>query len=341
MEDKNKSSQQSDTDKPHDTRLGELFSNKEAFISFLKDCVKADWIGDLDEDSLRRSPKSFVLQDFRKKEADVVYEGTLNNGREKVIFYILQENQRKVDYRMPYRLLLYIVEILRDYYNRSDVKARRRKNFKFPAVFPIVFYNGSGKWTVPQNLKEMFFGHERFGEYLLDFNYALVDVKGYDENNVEDFQSKLLKIMMMFEKSKDFIGVLEAAKKYKEDVISLNDEEKRILGVALEILSKVHKSSQKYNLNEILYEKTAEGVESMLSNVIANAKNYESNLIKKAKKEATEEALQEAEKKALEDKTNRDRKLIEKMIKRGDTISEIADFLEITVEEVERLKAIK
>ena len=88
------------TDKPHDTRLSELFGNKEAFISFLKDCVKADWIDDLDEDSLKRSPKSFVLQDFKKKEADVVYEATLNNGKEKVIFYILQENQRKVDYRM-------------------------------------------------------------------------------------------------------------------------------------------------------------------------------------------------------------------------------------------------
>ena len=31
------------TDNPHDTRMTELFNNKEAFISFIKDCVKADW----------------------------------------------------------------------------------------------------------------------------------------------------------------------------------------------------------------------------------------------------------------------------------------------------------
>ena len=174
------------TDNPHDTRLTELFSNKEAFISFLKDCVKAEWLGDLDEHSLQRSPKSYVLQDFKKKAADVVYSATLNNGKDKVIFYVLLENQSSVDYRMPYRLLLYVVEILRDYYNHADVKERDRKEFRFPAVVPLVFYTGHRKWTVPQNLKEMFAGYERFGESLLNFNYAIVDAKGYNEQSVKD-----------------------------------------------------------------------------------------------------------------------------------------------------------
>ena len=132
---------ESKTDRPHDTRLKELFGNKEAFISLLRDCIKADWVDDLDEESLKRSNKSFVLQDFKKQEADVVYEAALKNGGDKVIFYILLENQRKVDHRMSYRLLLYIVEVLRDYYNQSDVKERKRKDFRFPAVYPIVFYN--------------------------------------------------------------------------------------------------------------------------------------------------------------------------------------------------------
>ena len=273
------------TDKPHDTRLSELFGNKEAFISFLKDCVKADWIDDLDEDSLKRSPKSFVLQDFKKKEADVVYEATLNNGKEKVIFYILQENQRKVDYRMPYRLLLYIVEILRHYYNQSDVNERTRKNFKFPAVFPVVFFNGSGEWTVPQNLKEMFFGYERFGDYLINFNYALVDVKNYDDESVKDFRSKLLKVMMLFEKSKDLLELGETIEKYKSEIAGLNDEEFRIISAALEILSKIYGHKEGYNLQEIIQAKNTGRVDSMLSEILANPKKYERNLVTKAVKE--------------------------------------------------------
>ena len=233
-----------------------------------------------------------MLPDFKRKQADVVYEGELKKSGRKVIFFILLENQSRIDYRMNYRLLLYIVEILREYYNSADVNERKRKEFKFPAVFPIVFYTGSGKWTTPLNLKEMFDGYENFGEYLLNFNYVLVEAKGYDDERVKNFRSKLLKVMMMFERSGEFIEALETAKKYKDDVASLNDEEKRILGVALDILSEAH-GGQGYNLNEILHEKNTEGVDVMLADVIANAKNYERNLVKKGRAEGRVEGRKE------------------------------------------------
>ena len=135
---------------PHDKRFKELFSNKKSFLSLLRDYIKDDWVNSLDEDSLKKSEKSFILQDFSELEADIVYEASLDGKM--VIFYILYEIQSFVDYRMPYRLLLYIVEILRDFYNHSDVDERDNKDFKFPVVFPIVFYSGSGTWTVPLHL---------------------------------------------------------------------------------------------------------------------------------------------------------------------------------------------
>ena len=58
---------------PHDARLKELFGNKDAFISFLKDCVRAEWADSIDWDSLKRNKNSFILQDFKKQEADIVY----------------------------------------------------------------------------------------------------------------------------------------------------------------------------------------------------------------------------------------------------------------------------
>ena len=66
------------------------------------------------------------------------------------------ELQSGVDYRMPYRLLLYIVEILRHYYNNADVRKRDNKDFKFPLVFPIVFFSGKETCTVPLNLRDLF-----------------------------------------------------------------------------------------------------------------------------------------------------------------------------------------
>ena len=90
---------------------------------------------------------------------------------------------------------------------QADVKEHETKKFKFPAVFPMVFYIGSGKWTVPMSLKEMFDGYESFGNYLINFSYALVDVKGYDDEGVKAFRSRLLKVMMILEQAKHFEGI--------------------------------------------------------------------------------------------------------------------------------------
>ena len=307
------------TNDPHDVRLKELFGNKEAFISLLKDCVKAEWIDDLDEDSLKLSNHSFILQDFKKKEADVVYEATIKNGREKVIFYVLLELQKKVDYRMNYRLLLYIAEILRHYYNQADVKERKRKDFKFPVVFPIVFFNGSQKWTVPLNLKDMFAGHKRFGDYIINFDYALVDVKGYDDESVRDFRSKLLKVMMLFEKSKRFTEVLETVKKYKNDVVNLNYEEKRILNVAVDIFGRIYGQKQSYKLDEIVHEESVERVDIMLVDWLTSAKNYERNLKKEGKKE-----------KAIE--------FAKEMILDGEPLSKIIKYSKLTEKEIKEIE---
>jgi len=322
------------TQDPHDTRLKELFGNREAFVSLLRDCVKAEWADDLDEENLKPSEHSFILQDFKKKEADVVYEGTLNKGAKKVIFYILLELQKKVDYRMPYRLLLYIVEILRQYYNQSDEKARARKDFKFPAVFPMVFYVGSRKWTVPLNLREMFYGHERFGENLINFKYALVDAKDYDGGSVEGFGSRLLKVMMLLEKSTSYAGIWETILAYVDEIMQLTAEEYRILSMAVEIFGEIYGQTGN-SLEEIIKQNTAEGVKSMLVDVYANAKNYEKILRKEGEKRGEDREKKKAEKKALAEKTES----IKIMLEMGDSVEKISKVMKHPIEGVEKIKA--
>ena len=80
-----------------------------------------------------------------------------------------------------------------------------------------------------------------------------------------------------------------------------------------------------YNLKEILYAKNAEEVDSMLSDVIANAKNYEKNLIKKAKKEARDEAYAE--------KLEIAKSLLDTL-----DVETISTKFNITVEEIETLR---
>ena len=221
-------------DNPHDKRHKELFSNKKSFLSLLRDCVKEPWVYEIDEDNLIKTNNSFILQDFSEKETDIVYEATLNGN--KVIFYILLELQSTVDYRMPYRLLLYIVEILRHHYNHADINERDNKDFKFPVVFPIVFFSGKDTWTVPLNLSDMFANPDVFGNYVLNFEYMLVNAKGYDNEVLKNFSSKLLGVILMLEKVKndlEFYGVIRD----NLDLIEyFDDEEKRILNLCVKII---------------------------------------------------------------------------------------------------------
>jgi len=221
-------------DNPHDKRFKELFSNKKSFLSLLRDYIKDDWVNSIDEESLKKSEKSFILQDFSELEADIVYEASLDG--KKVIFYILQELQSFVDFRISYRLLLYVVEILRDFYNHSDVDERDNKGFKFPVVFPIVFYSGSGTWTVPLNLSQMFDGYERFGDHVLNFNYVLVDAKGFREDDLKALSSRLLAAVLLMEKSKNDLEYYDNIRKSLYDIKGLDAEETRIFSLFLKIM---------------------------------------------------------------------------------------------------------
>ena len=310
----------SQTNDPHDIRLKEVFGNREAFFSLLKDCVRADWIDRLDAESLKPSNHSFILQDFGKKEADVVYEATLNRGRQKVIFYVLLELQSRVDYRMPYRLLLYITEILRYYYKNADPDARKRRDFKFPAVIPIVFFSGSQKWTVPTNVREMFDGHRNFGDSLLNFNYALVDAKGYNDESVKSFHSRLLRVIMMFEKSANVAELCEVIKKYKNDIEKLDDEELRIIGVAIKILSELYGSEEAEKISETLKTTNAGRVSGMLSNLIANEKKREKQLAKQLREEHKIETAK-------------------RLFEMGLSLEQVAKGSDLSIEKVEKIKA--
>ncbi|HHW44624.1 MAG TPA: transposase [Desulfotomaculum sp.] len=162
----------------HDKGYRELLSSKRAFLELLRTFVREDWAKDIDEESLVRVEKSYILQDFSEKEADIIYRLKAKGGD--VIFYVLLELQSTVDHTMPFRLLLYMVEVWRDIYNNTPESERERKGFRLPAIIPAVLYNGANNWTAALSFKEMLAGYRQFEEHVLDFRYVLFDVNRYD-----------------------------------------------------------------------------------------------------------------------------------------------------------------
>jgi hypothetical protein len=102
----------------------------------LRSFVHLKWVEQVEESNLIQLDKSYILPDFSNKEADLVYQLRLKD--QDIIFYVLMELQSTVDFQMPYRLLLYQVEIWRDFVGNIPKSNLRRKSFHLPAIVPIV-----------------------------------------------------------------------------------------------------------------------------------------------------------------------------------------------------------
>ena len=190
-------------EKIHDKGYKRILSKKKHFLSLLKDYISESWVTQINEDDLLLVNKEFILKDFKSKEADIIYRVKLNDAdKTEVLFYCLIELQSGVDYTMPFRLLIYIVELLKKVFLDTEEKIRERKGYRLPAVVPIVLYNGAETWTAVRNFKEYFTGNLYFSDKLLDFNYLLLSVNQYTDDELLKF-GNLLSSVFLLDKKQD------------------------------------------------------------------------------------------------------------------------------------------
>ncbi|WP_232229072.1 Rpn family recombination-promoting nuclease/putative transposase [Paenibacillus zanthoxyli] len=159
-----------------------MLSSKKLFVELLRSFINKGWVQAVNEE-VQEIPHSFVLQDFKRQEADLVYRVKLNG--QDVVFYLLLEMQSTVDFRMPYRLLLYQVEIWRYLLQNEEDALSNRKTFQLPPIVPIVLYNGTQKWSAAElELRKLLANENLFGSELLNFEYLLIDVARYTEEEL-------------------------------------------------------------------------------------------------------------------------------------------------------------
>ena len=187
-------------DKKHDKGYKYLLSFKKVFLQLLNNFVKQGWVDKINEDDIIKVDKSFIAQDFQNKEADIVYSVKINN--QNVLFYMLMELQSTVDYLMPFRLLVYMLEIWRAFFKDIDARISDNKSFKFPHIIPFVLYNGESKWTVAKSFKETLIQNNELLKSALDFKYILLDVSSFEDKDLLEI-SNVISSVFFIDKIKD------------------------------------------------------------------------------------------------------------------------------------------
>ena len=180
----NKQIQNKQTDNPHDKGYKRIFSIKKHFLHFIKKYIALEWMMDLKEEDLELIDKEFITDQFDTYESDLVYK--VYTKESVVYLFFLLELQSYNDFTMPFRLLVYMTAIWLDHFKNCDKNKRSQKDYRLPAIMPIVLHNSERNWTASCKFSQMISDAQLFGKYVVDFEYALVSVNTLTESKISD-----------------------------------------------------------------------------------------------------------------------------------------------------------
>lgn len=112
----------------------------------------------------------------------------------------LIEHKSNVDYNVAMQILKYMVCIWSDYAKQMEAKQEgitRNKNFRYPPILPIVYYEGSSKWTADLQLKNRILMSEVLGNYIPNFAYQVVRIHDYTNEELLMRKNEMSLIMMI------------------------------------------------------------------------------------------------------------------------------------------------
>lgn len=196
-------------------------------------------------DTVKRVDISKYLPPQDCKEAKV-QDGPLEVDSTKVKplklpLYIISlvEHKSQVEYNIVMQLLRYMVHIWEDYEKEMDKMQpgiSRRKEFQYPPILPIVYYEGTDRWTASTDLADRILCGKQLGKYLPHFQYQLVTL--HDFSNEELLaKGDEISLAMLINKIQSFEDMSAFTCLPEEQLASiLRDTPEYLLGTLADVL---------------------------------------------------------------------------------------------------------
>ena len=133
----------------HDNGYKLLFSHAETVADFLRGFVKEDWVQELDLSTLERVDGTYVSDDLRSRESDVVWRVSWRG--DPLYVYLLLEFQSTVDQYMAVRVMTYLGLLYQDLIRQRALPPSGH----LPPVFLAVLYNGERPWQAALDVADL------------------------------------------------------------------------------------------------------------------------------------------------------------------------------------------
>ena len=185
--------------KPRDSSSKLIFGNAELCSQFLRNYMDMPILKNVKAEDIEDVTERYVPMFTEERNSDTVKRIKLSENNT-LFFVSLIEHKTKVDYNVSMQLLRYMVYIWEDYEKEMERQHKgisRTKGFKYPPILPIVYYEGTGRWTAARNLQNRILFDKAFEPFTPKFSYKLVELNSYSIGQLVEKNDELSLVMLI------------------------------------------------------------------------------------------------------------------------------------------------
>lgn len=223
----------------------------------------------------------------------------------------------------------YVMRIYEKYYkdrmkeNERDTSEKKNSTtrLRFPAILPMIYYDGEGSWTAPDNMRELIQPVEWIDQYCLKMKSMVVTLNKISEEKLMELKNALSIYLLL--------NHAQIVKKYREKIFqmvieimqTLDEKEKTMIQIYIRSIAQ----SLLQNITEEETEelKNCKGVENSMEVL---DRIYQENYYK-GKEDGLQQGLQQGLHEGKLESAIR-------LLKRGTPIDQVADILGLVEDEI-------
>ncbi len=187
-----------------------IFGDNILCSQFLRDYADMDILRNIQPEDIEDVSERYVSLFSTERASDIVKKVNIGkyfslkedeNPLELSLYIVsLIEHKTKVEYNVSMQILRYMIHIWEDYekaMEKSYPHISARKGFRYPPVFPIVYYEGAERWTAPCDLADRILCKELLNDSLPHFKYQVIRLHDYSNEELLNKGDEISLAMMI------------------------------------------------------------------------------------------------------------------------------------------------
>lgn len=176
-----------------------IFENPTLCSQFLREYTGVELFKDIKPEDVEDMTENFLPIFSEERNSDVVKKIHLPDMKESFVIALI-EHKSSVDYNVVMQIfhyMSYIWEECRKTFESQSKGITKTKDFRYPPILPIVYYEDTAEWTSVVNLKDRIYLSDMFADYLPDFRYLLFKLQEHGQAELISKRDEISFIMLI------------------------------------------------------------------------------------------------------------------------------------------------